>query len=79
MSTLRDILNRAPKNDVMDFLSRYGGQRVRIPTLNAFLFSERNQAILRHRREGMTYATLSARHNLSERQIRRIIQHNKAA
>lgn len=79
MSALLRILETAQNNEVIEFLSCYGGRRVRIPTLSAFLRSERDKAIRLHWREGMGYAALKARHGLSERQIRRILEHDWAA
>lgn len=77
--TLLEILNLAPKDAVLEFISLYGGEKVRVPILAAWLKKERNEAIIRQRKGGMTYEQLSKRHGLKERQIRRILEHAKAA
>ena len=77
--TLLEILSLAPKNAVLQFLSSCGGTRVRVPSLAAWNRHERDEAIRTARGAGATYEGLSLRFSLSERQIRRIVEHERAA
>jgi Mor family transcriptional regulator len=60
------------QEDLITFLNLFGGRRVFLPSVQSYLRSERERAVLRGWRDGLTYKELAARYGICERTARRI-------
>ena len=60
------------QEDLITFLDLFGGRRVFLPTVASFLRSERERAVLRGWRDGLTYKALAKKYGICERTVRRI-------
>ena len=68
-----ELRRRMTRDEVLEVLYLFGGDRWSLPTPRAYLQAEREEAIQLERAEGATYDDLARVHDLSDRHVRRIV------